>query len=130
LRPRSTRRRDLSANVQRWREAHEAEVVREPADLMAIPNVMADRPNIRLSADALVAALARRGVEARLLEEPDASPLVFGKLRAPGAKRTVVLHVHHDGQPADPASTEGPRATTRGPSWRCSPRSTRCARPA
>jgi acetylornithine deacetylase/succinyl-diaminopimelate desuccinylase-like protein len=44
--------------------------------------------------------LERRGVTARLLESPGGGPpAVFGELAAPGARRTVVLYAHYDGQP-------------------------------
>jgi acetylornithine deacetylase/succinyl-diaminopimelate desuccinylase-like protein len=97
----------IRAQVQRWREANEAAIVRELADLVALPNVMADQPNVRRNAEALVAALKRRGLEARLLEEPDASPIVYAELKGPRAERTVVIYAHYDGQPADPAQWAG-----------------------
>ncbi|MDP4712179.1 MAG: M20/M25/M40 family metallo-hydrolase [Saprospiraceae bacterium] len=34
-----------------------------------------------------------------LLTLPDAPPIVFGELKVPGAKRTLMIYVHYDGQP-------------------------------
>src|SRR6185503_8565250 len=34
-----------------------------------------------------------------LLESPGSPPAVYGELRTPGAKRTLVLYAHYDGQP-------------------------------
>ena len=44
-----------------------------------------------------------RGVDARLLENEDAPPAVFGELNAHKAQKTIGLYVHYDGQPVDPS---------------------------
>ena len=82
-----------------YRDSHEATILREFADLLAIPNVAADRANIRRNADMLVAMLQKRGVKAQLLELPDASPAVFGEAKVSGATHTVIMYAHYDGQP-------------------------------
>ncbi len=87
--------------VSEYRAANEQAIVRELADLLAIPNLASDRINIRRNADTLVAMLRRRGVDARLLEGPAGPPAVYGELRAPGASRTIVMYAHYDGQPVD-----------------------------
>jgi acetylornithine deacetylase/succinyl-diaminopimelate desuccinylase-like protein len=51
--------------------------------------------------------LRRRGAAVRLLEGEDCPPLVFGEIRTPGAKRTVMFYVHYDGQPVDPTQWAG-----------------------
>jgi acetylornithine deacetylase/succinyl-diaminopimelate desuccinylase-like protein len=35
-------------------------------------------------------------------------PVVYGELRVPGARHTVVLYAHYDGQPVDPAEWHSP----------------------
>jgi acetylornithine deacetylase/succinyl-diaminopimelate desuccinylase-like protein len=35
-------------------------------------------------------------------------PLVYGELRVPGARHTLVLYAHYDGQPVDPAEWHSP----------------------
>jgi hypothetical protein len=67
---------------------HEAEIVREFADLLAIPNVASDSVNIRRNTAAVIELLRRRGVTARALEG-EGPPAVYGELRSPGATRTV-----------------------------------------
>ncbi|HEY0780545.1 MAG TPA: hypothetical protein VGD56_21490, partial [Gemmatirosa sp.] len=59
-----------AAAARAWRAAHDHEVLREFAALLAIPNLASDSVGIRRNAAALVAALGRRGVAARLLESP------------------------------------------------------------
>ncbi|HZD06277.1 MAG TPA: M20/M25/M40 family metallo-hydrolase, partial [Longimicrobiales bacterium] len=92
-----------------WREAHGPAVLREYADLLAIPNVASDRPGIRRNAEEIVGRLRAVGAEAELLELPDANPVVYGTLSGPGAVRTLGVYVHYDGQPADSSRwTHGP----------------------
>jgi acetylornithine deacetylase/succinyl-diaminopimelate desuccinylase-like protein len=91
--------RDVARNARTWREAHEPQIVRELADLIAIPNVARDSANIRRNADALLAMLSKRGFTTRLLENGPYPPAVFGERRAPGATRTIVFYAHYDGQP-------------------------------
>ena len=93
----------LRDRVRAWRVAHEKEVVRELADLLALPNLAANREEIEANARHLVGMLERRGIAARVLRTGEAPPTVYGELRVPGAKRTVVFYSHFDGQPADPA---------------------------
>src|SRR5215813_6495549 len=97
----------LRQQVEQWRKRNVAAVLRELADFVALPNVVSDRANIERNAQHLLGLLRRRGVEARLLEEPGAPPAVFGELRSPGAQRTVVFYAHYDGQPVDAAQWTG-----------------------
>ena len=102
---------DTRSDVQRARDAarayrtsHEATILREFTDLLAMPNVASDRAAIRRNAAHLVGMLERRGIAARIIESGDGFPAVFGELRVPGATRTVALYAHFDGQPVDPAN--------------------------
>jgi acetylornithine deacetylase/succinyl-diaminopimelate desuccinylase-like protein len=88
--------------VRAWRQQHESEIVRELADLVAIPDVARDHANILKNAAMIRTMLERRGITARILDNGDAPPAVFGELRAPGATRTVGLYAHYDGQPVNP----------------------------
>jgi acetylornithine deacetylase/succinyl-diaminopimelate desuccinylase-like protein len=92
---------DVRKSVQSWVAAHQQGVVRELMELLSIPNVAADRPNIRKNAEHLQRMLAARGVRAELLETAG-NPLVYGDLPVPGATRTILLYAHYDGQPVDP----------------------------
>jgi acetylornithine deacetylase/succinyl-diaminopimelate desuccinylase-like protein len=98
---------ELRSKVRAWRTAHEKEIVRELADLVALPNVVVNRADIERNADHLIAMLRRRGIEARRLTAGDVPPAVYGELRSPGATRTIVFYAHYDGQPADPADWGG-----------------------
>ncbi len=92
----------LRSTVERWVEAHQKPLVAELVDLLSIPNVAADRANIRRNVEFLLAMLERRGFKAEVLET-DGNPLVFGDMRVPGATRTLLLYAHYDGQPINAA---------------------------
>ena len=88
--------------ARKWRQDHERAILTEFTNLLAIPNIATDRPNIRRNAEFIRTLLEKRGVAAQLIEYPDANPVVFGEIRTPGATRTIVLYAHYDGQPLDP----------------------------
>ena len=101
LRAQASDARTLRDQVRSYRTAHEAEILGELRELLAIPNVAADRPNIARNAERIVAMLERRGVQARLLDGGEGPPAVYGELLVPGARRTVMWYAHYDGQPVD-----------------------------
>jgi len=96
-----------AAAARQWRQAHEAEILLEFTTLLAIPDVASDTVNIQRNADALVAMLKKRGVETRLFTSPDAPPVVFGEIKTPGARHTIVFYAHYDGQPVTPSEWDG-----------------------
>jgi acetylornithine deacetylase/succinyl-diaminopimelate desuccinylase-like protein len=92
--------------AHQWRAAHEQEILREFSVLLSIPNVASDTANIRRNADTLVQMLERRHVAAKLLLAPGANPVVYGEIKTPGAKHTLVFYAHYDGQPVTPDEWE------------------------
>jgi acetylornithine deacetylase/succinyl-diaminopimelate desuccinylase-like protein len=99
---------EIRNRVRAYRSAHEIEILHEFVDLLAIPNVASDHTNIRRNAEHIVAMLKQRGVEAKLLEVPNGNPIVYGDLEVPGARRTVIIYAHYDGQPVDAAQWASP----------------------
>ncbi len=98
----AARAQDPVGAVREYRVAHEARVVAELRDLLSIPNVAADLPNIRRNAERLVAMLERRGVTARTLET-GGPPIVYGEIGDP-SQPAILFYCHYDGQPADPST--------------------------
>jgi acetylornithine deacetylase/succinyl-diaminopimelate desuccinylase-like protein len=90
-----------AASVRAWIAANQQPVVTELLELLAIPNVAADRANVRRNADHLRGIFEKRGFRMELLET-NGNPLVYGELRVPGATRTLLVYSHYDGQPVDP----------------------------
>ena len=85
----------------------QTELTQQFSDFLSIPNVAADPANLRKNADFLVAQLQQRGAEAKLLTDPalpiDVPPVVYGEIKTPGARRTIVFYAHYDGQPVTPS---------------------------
>src|SRR5690242_16086863 len=89
--------------TEAWRAHHEREILEEFSQLLAIPNLASDSPNIRRNANLIRKMLEKRGITTQLLTIPDMPPIVVGDLIAPGASRTIAFYAHYDGQPVDPA---------------------------
>lgn len=89
-----------SSRAREYRESHEREIIAEFVDLLSIPNVASDTPNIRRNAAKLIEMMGRRGIEAKLLEG-NGPPAIFGELKVSGATRTIGFYAHYDGQPVD-----------------------------
>ena len=94
----------LQEAVRTYRTAHEQALMAEYRELVSLPNVGTDQPNIRRNAEFIVAMMQRRGIAAELLEGRTraTNPAVFGEIKVPGATRTVVFYAHYDGQPVNP----------------------------
>jgi len=95
--------------IREYRKANETRLLNEFVQLLSIPNVASDTPNIRKNADYLVAEMQKRGLKARLLEAANNNvpPIVYGEWMTPGATRTIIFYAHYDGQPTDPADWTG-----------------------
>ena len=87
-------------SVREYRRAHEADIINEFIDLLAIPKVASDTANIRRNAELLVTMMNRRGIQTRLLEG-NGPPAIFGELKTPGATRIIAIYAHYDGQPVE-----------------------------
>ncbi len=93
----------VAKQTRDWRQKHEREILAEFSDLLAIPNLASDTPNIQRNADAIRALFGKRGLTTQLLAHEGAPPIVVADLIAPDAKRTIAFYAHYDGQPVDPA---------------------------
>jgi len=110
-----------NAQVRAYVSAHRQEILASFKDLVAIPNVAADRPSLDRNADVIAAALRKRGVATRFLEVPGAPnviapnviapKVIFGELTVPGATRSLTFYAHYDGQPVEPAKWKTPPFT-------------------
>jgi acetylornithine deacetylase/succinyl-diaminopimelate desuccinylase-like protein len=72
----------VAKGARDWRTGHGREILAEFADLVSIPNLATDTPNIQRNADAIRAMCEKRGLN---------------------AKRTIAFYAHYDGQPVDPS---------------------------
>lgn len=91
----------LRSTLEAYIGSHQQAIVSELVALLSIPNVGSDSENIERNASLLRGLLGKRGFRAEVLET-GGNPLVFGELKVPGAKRTILFYAHYDGQPVDP----------------------------
>src|SRR5688572_10966635 len=100
---------NVASSVRQYRQSNEHRLFSEFIELLKIPNVASDTPNIRRNADYLIAEMQKRGLKPRLLEANDKKvpPVVYGEYNTPGATKTVIFYAHYDGQPTDPAAWTG-----------------------
>jgi len=91
---------DTAARVRTWRAAHEPQILRELFDLVAIPNVAADKAGIARNAEALTRMFEKRRFAPEIVATAG-SPVVLAERRMPGATRTLSFYFHYDGQPVE-----------------------------
>jgi acetylornithine deacetylase/succinyl-diaminopimelate desuccinylase-like protein len=111
----------VAQTVRDYRRAHEREIVDEFTRLLAIPNVAADKENIRRNGQFILEMMQRRGLNPQLLEakSKETPPAVYGEWKVPGTTNAIILYAHYDGQPVDPkAWTASPPFQ---PTWRSAP---------
>jgi acetylornithine deacetylase/succinyl-diaminopimelate desuccinylase-like protein len=92
---------DVARQTRTWRVNHEKEILAEFADLVSIPNLANDAPNIQRNAETIRAMCEKRGLVVKFLTIEGAPPVVVADLAAPKAKRTISFYAHYDGQPID-----------------------------
>ena len=95
--------------AREYREAHEAEILGDFAELLTYPN-RAFTPEIREAALYIRDQMRAVGVDTRLVEMEGASPLVLGVLEVPGAERTLTIHTDARARKVGEIQ-EDPRAT-------------------
>jgi len=98
---------EIASAVRAYRTAHEQPIMKELVDLLSIPNIASDEPNIRRNAEQLRTMFERRGMRVQFFEIDHRGPAVYAELPAAGATRTVVFYAHYDGQPVDPKAWTG-----------------------
>jgi acetylornithine deacetylase/succinyl-diaminopimelate desuccinylase-like protein len=91
----------VKATAEDYVRKNQGKIVRELVEAISIPDVAADRANVRKKAELLRGTLESRHLAASLLET-EGNPLVFGERRVPGVRRTILYYIHYDGQPVNP----------------------------
>jgi len=86
------------AAVDAYRSAREAEIIKDFIDLLRLPNVATNLPDMEKNADHIIAMLEPRGFTTKRLSAGGA-PYIYAELMTPGAAETIVIYAHFDGQP-------------------------------
>jgi acetylornithine deacetylase/succinyl-diaminopimelate desuccinylase-like protein len=100
---------NVTNSVREFRQTNEHRLFNEFIEMLKMPNVASDTPNIRKNANYLLAEMQKRGLKPRLLEAADKKvpPAVYGEWMTPGVTKTVIFYAHYDGQPTDAAAWTG-----------------------
>jgi acetylornithine deacetylase/succinyl-diaminopimelate desuccinylase-like protein len=88
--------------VREWRAKNERQILAELMQLVAVPNLAANRPDIAKNADLLTSMFEKRGFQVSRWETAG-SPIVFARRDAATARGSIVFYMHYDGQPSNPA---------------------------
>jgi acetylornithine deacetylase/succinyl-diaminopimelate desuccinylase-like protein len=90
--------------VREHRQQNENVLLDAYRSFLSIPNVAADMDNIKRNANWIMDYMKVSGIQnVQLLHPvtPNKPPAVYGEVKTPGAKETVILYAHYDGQPVD-----------------------------
>jgi acetylornithine deacetylase/succinyl-diaminopimelate desuccinylase-like protein len=86
--------------VREWRTRNERQILRELMQLVALPNLAANRDDISRNAELLTAMFEKRGFAVSRWDTKG-SPVVFARRDAASARGTVLFYMHYDGQPTN-----------------------------
>ena len=87
--------------VRQWRAENERAILAGLMQLIAVPNLAANRGDIAKNADLLTSMFEKRGFSVSRWNTPG-SPIVFARRDAADARGSLLFYLHYDGQPADP----------------------------
>lgn len=99
-------KKDILNAIRSYRIKNAHSIIREYFEFLSIPNVTADKENIRKNAFFIKKMMEKRGIKTDIIET-DGNPVVYGEILFPGAEQTLLFYVHYDGQPVDPAKWTG-----------------------
>ncbi len=91
---------DLSS-VYKYIESHRDRFIEELRNLVRQPSISTENKGVKECAELIRLMMEQVGIEARVLPT-NGHPVVFGHLRSPRAKKTLLIYNHYDVQPVDP----------------------------
>lgn len=92
--------------VRSYVTTQQGAIVNEFMSFLAIPNVASDTANIRRNGRFIMEMMKKRNIgNVQLLPGKSAGvpPAVYGEVKVPKAKQTLIFYAHYDGQPVNPA---------------------------
>jgi len=93
--------------INEYRSQREAAIITDFVDLLALPNVATNLPDMERNADHISGLLETRGFATRRLRAGGA-PYVYAELMTPGATETILIYAHFDGQPVQEENWQYP----------------------
>ncbi|MEQ8314894.1 MAG: M20/M25/M40 family metallo-hydrolase [Gammaproteobacteria bacterium] len=97
-------------SIRNWRQDNEQEILNTYFSLLSVPNVSRDNGDTSANVPVLRSLLTEQGftvtTSADRYPEDANAPVVFARYQAPDAVGTLLLYIHYDGQPVNPALWE------------------------
>jgi acetylornithine deacetylase/succinyl-diaminopimelate desuccinylase-like protein len=90
--------------IREYRINNEHAIIKEYMSFLSVPNLATDSVNMKRNTDMIVDMMKKRGIANVQLLYPNTigvPPAVYGEVKVPGAKQTIVFYAHYDGQPTD-----------------------------
>lgn len=98
------------SELRAWRRANEKAILSTYFDLLRIPNVSRGNGNVSANVPVLRRLLTEQGftvtTSADRYPQDANAPVVFARYQAEDALGTLLLYIHYDGQPVNPALWE------------------------
>jgi acetylornithine deacetylase/succinyl-diaminopimelate desuccinylase-like protein len=91
--------------VRDYVAARQGALIDEFMSFLSIPNVASDTANIRRNAGFIMDMMKKRNIaNVQLLKgkSPGGPPAIYGEVKVPKAKQTLIFYAHYDGQPVNP----------------------------
>ena len=85
-------------------DQHQFELIEDFKTLLSIPNVAANPAGLKENALWIQQYMQSKGIENTsllTLDKDNVPPVVYGEVKVPGAKETIIFYAHYDGQPVD-----------------------------
>lgn len=85
---------------------NQAGMMEEYRAFLSLPNVAGDTANVIRNANFIMEMMKKRNIaNVQLLygKSNNMHPSVYGEVKVPGAKQTLIFYAHYDGQPVNPA---------------------------
>lgn len=92
--------------IRDYRSSHEKEIMQEFISFLSVPNIAADPVSLQKNAEQIMDMMKKRGIHQVQLLQPattGAAAAVYGEVKVPGAKQTLIFYAHYDGQPVNPS---------------------------
>src|SRR6516165_3101928 len=93
------------ASVLKWLDTHHADLMRDLAELVAIPSISTDgehQKEVEQTAELTCTHMRRAGLQnVSILKTTGSNPYAYGEWLGAAGKPTVFLYAHHDVQPTN-----------------------------
>ena len=94
----------VTLQIRSIREKTESQWLQEYVSLLSIPNIAANPAGLQKNAEFIMQMMKKRNIQqVKLLNgvTKNIAPAIYGEVKTPGAKKTLIFYAHYDGQPVD-----------------------------